>query len=94
MPWTLIGNIKGATGSTGAQGPAGIQGIPGPVGMTWRGAWASTNAYAVNDAAFYSTNGSSYICTNAVSSGGAAPPSDSAHWALLAAGATGTWGSP
>jgi hypothetical protein len=91
---------QGATGATGPQGPqgnpgaTGPQGVPGPVGMTWRGNWASTNAYAVNDAAFYSTNGSSYICTTAVSSGGAAPPSDSAHWGLLAAGATGTWGSP
>jgi len=85
---------QGPPGATGATGPAGPTGATGPVGLTWRGAWAAANAYAPNDGVFYATNGSSYICTSAVSSGGATPPSDTAHWSLLAAGATGTWGSP
>jgi len=85
---------QGNPGATGATGPQGPTGATGPVGLTWRGNWVSTNSYAINDAVFYGTTGSSYICTTGVSSGGAAPPSDTAHWALLASGATGTWGSP
>jgi len=92
MPWTLIGNIKGATGSTGAQGPAGSTGAQGPAGspgMVWRGAWQTApTTYATNDVVSY--QGSSYIATT----GNTATPPPSSSWALVAQGGTTTWGSP
>src|SRR4029077_12753633 len=48
----------------------GHQGIPGPAGepgVTWRGAWSSSSAYAVNDAVTY--NGSSYRALEDISPG-------------------------
>jgi hypothetical protein len=62
--------------------------------LTWRGNWASTNSYALNDAAYDTANGSSYICILAVGTGGGAPHTDATHWSLLASSAAATWGSP
>tara|TARA_Y100000592_G_C5425188_1_gene295325 strand:- start:220 stop:1143 length:924 start_codon:yes stop_codon:yes gene_type:complete len=75
----------GATGPAGAQGPQGIQGVPGAVGaagLNFTGNWDTTNAYAQDDVAFFS--GSSYVCTNAVGSGGSDPSVDTANWSFLA----------
>lgn len=75
----------GATGPAGAQGPQGIQGVPGAVGaagLNFTGNWDTTNAYAQDDVAFFS--GSSYVCTNAVGSGGSDPSVDTANWNFLA----------
>ena len=38
MPWTAVGNIKGATGATGSQGATGAAGTPGSVWYTGSGA--------------------------------------------------------
>ena len=93
MAWTQVANIKGPAGATGATGPQGPQGLPGGT-TNWRGLWASTNSYAVNDAVNYGSPASSYVCTTAVGTGGTAPPSDSTHWQLIAeAGATGATGA-
>ena|ERR1700739_2272517 len=90
MAWTQVANIKGPTGSQGPTGPQGPQGIPGGT-TNWRGSWASTNSYAVNDAVTY--NGSSYVCTTAIAAGGSSPDTDPTHWQLAAAaGATGPQG--
>jgi hypothetical protein len=83
--------VAGAAGATGATGATGVNGLNGTPGLTWRGAWASSTAYAVNDAV--SAGGTSYISlvgTNV----GQAPAISPASWAVLsAAGATGTTGS-
>jgi len=75
----------GATGPAGAQGPQGIQGVPGAVGaagLNFTGTWDTLNAYAQDDVAFFS--GSSYVCINAVASGGSDPSVDTANWNFLA----------
>jgi hypothetical protein len=76
----------GATGATGPAGPAGANGVPG---MNFRGAWASTAQYAVNDAVTF--NGSTYLAlTSNMSS---APDQYPQIWNVLAqAGATGPGG--
>jgi hypothetical protein len=78
-----------AQGATGPAGTQGIQGVAGPPGMTWRGAWASGTAYAVNDVV--SQGGSSYICIAANT--GNQPP-NATYWSLVAQiGATGATGA-
>lgn len=88
----------GVTGATGAAGPAGNngpQGLTGPVGprgMTWKGTWSSSLAYAVNDAVTIS--GSAYVALQANTN--TAPPV-AGIWDLLAQkgdiGITGPTGS-
>jgi hypothetical protein len=89
---TTIGQI-GATGPQGIQGPAGavgpqgIQGDPGPAGpvgaagLVFRSTWNPATSYVVGDVVFY--NGSSYVCSNNITS--ATPPdTDTANWDFLA----------
>lgn len=64
------------------KGPKGDQGIQGPVGIVWRGAWAPSTAYAVNDAVTY--NGTTYRRTVAGTSGATF---NATNWAVLAQGA-------
>jgi len=105
MPWSAVGNIRGPQGPQGTQGPQGIQGPPGqvgPAGLTWRGAWSNSVAYAANDAV--SWGGSSYWATVAKTAGSppptgtAADPGENdaalnAGWGLLSMqGATGPQG--
>jgi hypothetical protein len=89
--WSLLAQ----KGDTGAQGTQGIQGIQGIAGLNWRGAWLSSNTYALNDAVTYS--GSSYRATASVTAGSPAPPSDPTNWEVVAAkgdpGVTGPFGS-
>jgi hypothetical protein len=100
-----IFNFTIPRGDTGIQGPQGIQGSTGPVGpagLTWRGAWVSTNSYAINDHVTW--GGSSYYSTTAKAAGSAPPTGTSADpgtddtavntgWALLTMqGATGPQG--
>jgi len=73
-------------------GPAGPAGAAGAAGLNWRGAWLTATAYAVNDGA--SNGGSSYICTQAHTSGAGTEPGVGASWAtywstLAAKGADG-----
>jgi len=78
--WAKVA-AKGDTGLTGADGPTG------PVGMTWRGTWSSSTAYAINDAVVLS--GTSYIAIAANTN--SQPPST--YWDPLAEqGATGATG--
>lgn len=102
MTWNQQGNLRGPQGVQGPQGPQGPTGPVGPAGLTWRGAWLSTNSYAVNDHVTW--GGSSYYATVAKAAG-AAPPTGTAAdpgtddtavnagWALLTMqGATGAQG--
>jgi len=89
---------RGATGATGATGPqgtgttgaAGAAGPAGPRGLTWRGTWSNTTAYAVNDAVPF--NGTSYISIQA--GVGHQPDTSPTFWSVLAhVGAAGTAGT-
>jgi uncharacterized protein (TIGR03437 family) len=81
---------NGVNGSPGAAGTNGTPGLIGPPGLTWRGTWSNTTAYAVNDATQF--NGTSYISIQAGT--GNAPGPSSAFWSVLAQkgapGANGT----
>jgi hypothetical protein len=60
-------------------------------GITWRGTWSNSTAYAVNDAV--ARTNQSYICT--VANTGKDPATDTTHWNLMAAqGGTGSAGPP
>lgn len=73
-----------ASACTGEVGSPGAAGNPG---ISWRGAWDSSAAYAVSDAVEH--GGSAYVAISA--STGSAPPS--ADWQLFAAaGSTGPAG--
>jgi len=95
MAWTLTGNIRGPAGPTGATGATGPAGAAGPGGLTWRGAWSSTSAYAVNDSV--SSNGSTFFAVAASTNqqpSQAYPPVATASWAVLAIeGAQGPTGA-
>jgi hypothetical protein len=87
----------GTTGATGPTGPTGVTGITGPTGPTgpigtnWRGAFATSTAYAVNDVV--SSGGSTYICILAYTSTSTTPPNDTTNWTLFTSvGATGATG--
>ena len=47
-------------------------------GFTWKGAWATSTAYAVNDTV--ESNGSGYVCTSAHTSGATTEPGVGASW--------------
>jgi len=85
-PQGLMGD-KGDTGNTGSQGIQGIQGIQGPVGpqgtagLSWKGSWAGTSTYMMND--YVTISGSSYVSL-IDSNLGNLPGSNSAIWAVLA----------
>lgn len=79
---------QGPAGPKGSQGDPGAQGPAGPRGFTWRGAYSSATAYAINDAV--SSGGSSYVATAPIQ--GIAPPAGA--WDLVAqAGAAGGGGT-
>ena len=79
---------QGPVGATGQVGPAGAAGAQGPVGVRYRGTWASTSSYAANDAASF--NGSSYLAQSANYS--QQPNLYPSVWAILAAGGQGPAG--
>lgn len=80
---------QGTSGATGAVGPAGITGPQGAP-VSFRGAWAVGQSYALGDAVSY--NGSSYIAL--VVNISHQPDTNPGQWALLAqAGAVGTTGT-
>lgn len=82
--WSLLAQ-QGATGSTGA---TGAQGVAGPKGLNWRGVYASSTAYVVDDAVQY--NGSSWVALQANTN---VTPVAGTRWSLLAQqGATGPQG--
>jgi len=94
--WDLMASAgaDGADGTNGTDGADGTNGTDGADGLdvSWRGAWVTSTAYAVNDAV--SSGGSSYICTSAHTSGSTTEPgvgaSWQAEWDLMAAkGAAG-----
>lgn len=65
------------------QGPRGVDGIPGANGisMIWRGPWATSTSYAVQDAV--SRGGASYIATVLHTSGASTEPGVGATWATV-----------
>ena len=82
-----MSQVTGAQGPDGAQGPAGPKGDEGPAGpvgaagLVFRSTWNSATSYVVGDVVFY--DGSSYVCSNNVTS--ATPPdTDTANWDFLA----------
>ena len=82
----------GPPGSTGGSGPPGATGPIGPP-VTFRGDWSAATTYALGDAAFYPTTGSSYIGLQNANLNNA-PNTSPTFWALLAVqGATGATGS-
>jgi F5/8 type C domain-containing protein/collagen triple helix repeat protein/carbohydrate binding protein with CBM5/12 domain len=76
---------QGAAGATGFQGPAGLPGPQGPKGdpgLTFKGAWDSTAAYAVGDVVTY--GGSSYTAMAAIGAQQSSGlPIPSTGWQLL-----------
>ena len=72
--------VPGQAGSPGTIGPRGPVGPSGAnvLGFTWRGAWKSSENYAVNDVV--GRDGNSYICI--LDNGGRKPPS-SKYWDLM-----------
>ncbi len=92
--------ITGAAGAIGPMGPGGATGTTGtsgPQGLSWRGTWSNTKAYALNDSVQF--NGTSYIGIQAAT--GHQPDTSPTFWSVLAqqglagaAGANGMNGSP
>jgi hypothetical protein len=74
--------IPGVVGAVGATGAKGDKGDPGPVGLTWRGSYASGINYALNDAVAW--QGQSWLSI-AASNSGNTPDASPAWWTLLAA---------
>jgi hypothetical protein len=71
----------GPTGDTGPMGPAGPVGAAGPAGLVWRGSWAASTLYAINEAVEY--QGSSYVAVAATDTD---VPGTGTAWQLLASG--------
>ncbi len=89
--WDVLAE-KGDTGATGPKGDTGDTGPQGPQGdpgldVSWESVWATSTGYAVNDAV--ENDGSSYICTQAHTSGSSTEPgvggSWASYWDLMAA---------
>lgn len=59
--------------------PPGSAGAAGASGLDWDGAWQTATAYVLNDGV--SNGGSSYICTQAHTSGASTEPGVGASWA-------------
>lgn len=86
--------VTGVTGPTGAgvTGATGPTGVTGPAGTQWRGAFASSTAYVLNDVV--SSGGSTYINILAYTSSATTPDADPTHWTLYTSvGATGVTGA-
>lgn len=82
-------------GAPGKEGPQGIPGINGKDGESFNpmGEWVTDNEYHPFDYVTY--QGSSYLCTAAITDGTDAPPIDTAHWQLVAEkGDQGAQGEP
>lgn len=69
-----------------SKGGPGEAGGAGPVGMTWRGAWASGTTYAAQDGVYRS--GSGYISLAGANKGND-PEKDEVHWSVFARGPEG-----
>lgn len=59
--------------------PPGSAGAAGAAGLDWDGAWLTATAYVLNDGV--SNGGSSYICTQAHTSGASTEPGVGVSWA-------------
>lgn len=83
-----IQGVQGATGVAGSNGATGATGV----GFTFKGAFASATAYAVNDVV--TSAGNSYVNILAYTSSATVPSADTTHWTLIAQqGATGPIGA-
>ena len=98
---TGVQGMQGPAGPVGADGARGADGAAGTPGLVYRGTYASSANYALNDAVVF--GGSSYISLSA-SNRGNAPDQSPSWWGLLAqtgsigpqgaTGAAGANGSP
>lgn len=71
----------GVAGPAGATGPEGPAGAVGAAGLVFRSTWDPATSYIVGDVVFY--DGSSYVCSNNVTST-TPPDEDDANWDFLA----------
>lgn len=81
---------QGPTGPRGGLGDTGPAGPAGPRGLTWKGAYSASLAYAKDDAVQY--DGSSYVAANPVPSGQPVPGLNP-DWTLLAQKGVGAGGA-
>ena len=58
----------------------------GKIRLNWRGNWATTTAYSINDAVYY--GGNSYVCVTANTSSSWSTDLSSGFWQIMASGAT------
>ena len=79
---------RGLKGAQGAKGDKGVQGDRGEVGMTWRGAYQSSQTYEPSDVVSYL--GSAYICTATTNQ---SPPNGFGWELLVARGREGARGA-
>lgn len=80
---------RGATGATGAQGPQGERGLDGLPGATFRGAYASTTNYALQDVVTWQN--AAWISISA-SNNGNTPDASPLFWQVLVPAAVGLQG--
>lgn len=80
---------QGPTGPRGGLGDTGPAGPAGPRGLTWKGAYSGSVAYAKDDAVQY--DGSSYVAANPVPSGQPLPGVNP-DWTLMAEKGVGAGG--
>jgi hypothetical protein len=79
--WTNLVALSTITGPAGADGVDGADGADG-VSFIWKGAWGTTTEYDLNDVVFQ--DGSSYICTEAHTSGTFATDLAAGKWEIVA----------
>ena len=79
--------------ASASQGPKGDDGDPGAdgTGITWLGNWAVGTTYEINDAVYYTGDGSSYISPSGTNLANY-PSGDSIFWDIMAR--TGSRGEP
>ena len=83
--------VAGIAGAQGIPGTMGPQGVAGPVGMAFRGAYASTTNYRVGDGVAF--GGAGYVSVVAGNVGNT-PDSSPAQWVMFAAaGSSGVTGA-
>lgn len=85
---TTYWRVVSLKGDKGDKGEKGNKGDKGDKGINWKGNYNSATTYVIDDAVFYPTTGSSYVCI--LGSTGKLP-TNTTYWEMLASkGADGT----